>query len=793
MGRLTSELFVRLMDGVTKPAQGIARAFNGIGQSVTRLNGAGGFGQNLANSAARMNTSLDAMRGRMFDAVAAGYALQRALTAPITAAAEFETVLEDMGQKAGIPVEQLGALGEEIKEIARNTNQASMEIAAAVDNMLGMGASQEVALAAAAPIGQAATAYNAATQDLANASYAAVQNLGVAASDIGTAIDIMAFAGKEGAFELKDMAQYFPSLGAAYQRLGQDGTQSVADLSAALQIVRRGTGDASTAATNLNNVLQKIYAPATVAAFKKQGVDVFKEMADAAERGLDPIEAIAELTNETLDGDLSRLGNLFQDAQVQAGITSLIMGLEDYRRIRDEAMSAEGTVSEDYLRRIRTAQGAMDRWNASMQNLNITIGTALLPALNDMLDRILPIIGAVGDWVQANPELTSSIITAAAAIVAFRVALTALKWAGLFSAASAIGGLAKAFTLLGRASGAAKSAVALQTALAGGANYTGLQKFGTALGAIVRAVPGVGLLSSALGAIGGAVATISLPVWGTFAAVAAAVGAAGVLVWKYWDRITSVLSGVGSVISDLIPDFELSIPHIEKFQKLGQGIADGWNAGLTKLQEFGTWISNFFQQEVLSEEEKAAFAEAGREWAQGMVDSAIATVQGLVDWFAGLPAAIIAAIGSIDIGSLIQWPTPPDWLVWLLNGGNMPEKPATVTAPSGREFPTGVEKFASGGPIKKGQTGIVGDGGEPEFFTAGADGYITPFSEAGSGGGSNGRPGAPAALAFNPSLTIQGNVYGVDDLRAHFRRFAQEMHSEFEAKMAGGFADTETT
>lgn len=783
MARLTSELFVRLMDGVTKPAQGIARAFNGIGQSVNRLNGTGSFGQNLANAAARANTSLDAMRGRMFDAVAAGYALQRALTAPITAAADFETALEDMGQKAGIPVEKLGALGEEIKQIARDTNQATMEIAAAVDNMLGMGASQEVALAAAAPIGQAATAYNAATQDLANASYAAVQNLGVAADDIGRSIDIMAFAGKEGAFELKDMAQYFPGLGASYQRLGQTGTQAVADISAALQIVRRGTGDASSAATNLQNVLQKIYAPATVAAFKKQGVDVFKEMAEAAERGLDPIEAIAELTSETLDGDMSKLGNLFQDAQVQAGITSLILGLEDYRRIRDEAMDAEGTVSEDYLRRIRTAQGAMDRWNASMQNLNITIGTALLPALNDMLDRILPIIGAIGEWVQANPELTSSIITATAAIIGFRIAFTALKWAGLFSAASALGGLSKAFLLLGRASGAAKSAIALQTALAGGANYSGIQKMATGLGAIVRAVPGVGMLASGLGAIGTAIAGISLPVWGGIALVAAAVGSAGVLIWKYWDRLTSIFSGVGAVVAEtLAPAFDLLKPAIDWMAPAGTAITDAWDGALGKLQEFGNWIGSFFQREVLTEEEKAAMAQAGRDWAQGMVDGAKAVINDMIEWFKGLPQMILNAIGSIDLGSLIQWPQMP----W-------DSAPApTQTAPSGREFPTGVEQFAKGGAVRKGETIVVGDGGEPEFFTPGADGFITPFSMADGGGSSSARPAPTAAPAFNPTFIVQGSVYGVADLEERFRQFAQQMQSEFAAKMAGSFADTET-
>lgn len=787
MASLTSELFVRLLDGVTRPAAGIGRALRGIGSAAQGVNNMP-LGQRLADTSARLQTSLDATRGQMLDAVAVGYMLQRALTAPLNAAANFETQLEDMGQKANIPREQLAALGEEIKTVANDTNQATSEIAAAVDTMLGMGASKDVAIAAASPIGQAATAYRAASMDLANASWAAVDNLKVPASEIGSAIDAMAAAGKEGAFELRDMAQYFPALGAQYQALGQGGVDSVADLAAALQIVRKGTGDASSAATNLQNVLQKIYAPATIAAFKKEGVDVFKEMERAAEAGLTPIEAIARLTEHTLDGDLSKLGTLFADAQVQAGMRSLIQGMDEYRRIRDVAMDAEGTVSEDYLRRIQTAAGAQARWNASMENLGIAIGSTMVPALNDILDKLIPVIQGIGDFAAAHPELTSNIIMATAALIGFRVALTGAKFMGLYAAAGAVGGLGKAFLLLGRASGTAKSAIALQTALANGASYSTLAKVGTAIGSIARSVPLIGPLVGVLTGIGTAIGTISLPVWGAFAAVAAAVGAAGVLVWKYWDRITSVLSGVGSVISDLIPDFEISIPHIEKFQKLGQGIADGWAMATSALQDFGSWISSFFQQEVLSEEEKAAFANAGREWAQGMVDSAKAVVTGMVEWFAGLPGMIISAIGSIDIGSLIQWPTPPDWLIWLLNGGNMPAAP-TQTAPSGREFPTGIEEFAEGGPMKKGQTGIVGDGGEPEFFTAGADGYITPFSAIGDGSGGKVQGGSRGPVTYAPVFTT-GNIYGVEDFERRLEQFAARMKEDFDSIMNGGFADT---
>ncbi|MEY4952837.1 MAG: hypothetical protein RL299_1261, partial [Pseudomonadota bacterium] len=425
---VTSQLIMELLDRVTGPARKVASSVRGVNRAVK--DGAGvnvSMADRIASAQLRTQMSLDRARMGVVDTIGAYYLLRDAIAAPIRAAASFETSLEDIGQKAGIPVEKLGALGERIKQTARDTNQATSAIASAVDALVGRGAGTDVALAAAAPIGKAATAYRASTDDLASAAWAAVDNLKVPADQIETAMDMMAQAGKEGAFELRDMAQYFPGLGAAYQGLGESGVESVADLAAALQVVRKGTGDSASAATNLQNVLQKMRSPATVRAFKKMGVSLEKELTKAAEAGLTPIEAIAQITEKTLKGDLSKIGYLFEDAQAQAGVRSLIQGMEEYKRIREEASGAKGVVDADYERRIKTAAGAQDRWNASVERLNIALGTTLLPLLNDVLDGVIPVIEKIGELAEAHPELTRNITATVGGLIAFKGALSLLK------------------------------------------------------------------------------------------------------------------------------------------------------------------------------------------------------------------------------------------------------------------------------------------------------------------------------------------------------------------------------
>lgn len=608
-----------------------------VAASLTRAVGSanrqlGSIGQEFAGQQARLGAAIarndmaiNNARMGLVDAAGAFFALRAAIGAPIRAAAEFETVLEDIGQKAGVPTEKLDALGEKIKQVARDTNQGAMDIGASVDALVGRGASMDVALVAADPIGRAATAYRAATDDLAAASWAAVDNLKVPADQIESALDAMAQAGKEGAFELRDMAQYFPAIGAAYQGLGQSGVGSVADLAAALQVVRKGTGDASTAATNLQNVLQKIGSNQTIKNFDKLGINIRDAMSKAAEQGMTPIEAIANITNDALGGDLSKLGLLFEDAQVQAGLRSIIQNMEEYRRIRGEALGANGVVSADYARRIKTAEGASKRWAASLNTLSITIGAALLPAMNQTLDTIIPVVSAVGDWVAANPDLLSGIMLATGALVAFRGALAAIKFVGLVGKGGALSLLAAGMGTVGAAAsrmgGAARAAVALQATLGAmdGKTLGTVSKIGIALGAMVRAVPGVALLGQGLAAAGAAIAAVSAPVWGAVAAAALVIGAAGATIYKYWDRISSVFAGVSRAVGEILaPALDALRPVLGWFAPIGDVIAAGWTKAGDAIGAAMEWLGAAFGQEVLSDADKASLEQSGYDAVMGM-------------------------------------------------------------------------------------------------------------------------------------------------------------------------------
>ncbi|TGQ92183.1 phage tail tape measure protein [Mesorhizobium sp. M8A.F.Ca.ET.208.01.1.1] len=764
MANLTSQLLVRLIDGVSVPARAAARSLLGIGNAARSING---VQTNLRDAIERNNAALDRARGRMLDASAAGYALYRALKAPIEAGVEFQTQLEDIGQKAEIPQARLAALGQQIRRVARDTNQAASKMAQGLDTLVGFGASENDALGLLQPIGRAATAYRAEIDDLARAGYAALDNLKVPADQFGRALDAMAKSGKEGAFELRDMAQYFPSLGAAYQALGQKGVPAVADLSAALQIARKGAGDSAEAANNLRNVLQKINSPQTRKAFKKMGVDLTREMKKLAKKGYTPLEAIAEITNKTLKGDLGKIGDLFQDAQVQAGLRPLIQNIEEYRRIRKEALAAQGTVEEDYQRRLKTTLGTLQRFQATIETMNTSIGAALLPGLSEYADKLGTVAAKVADFADAYPQLTSNLVQAGAALISFRVALAGLSFLGLNLRGALLTIALGIANIGGRAIVAAKNAVALQRALGAmsGQKLGAFGTFATALRGMIFAVPGVSMIASALAAVGSALAAITAPAWGLIALGVAAVAAAGALLWKYWDRITSVLSGVASAFAEeLAPAIKAIQPVLDLLRPVGEAIAAGFDKARAALSAFGDWIGSFFSREVLSEDQKAQWATAGHDAAIRMIEAIKSVFSGLVEWAASLGAQIgnaIASAASAAIGKLRSY---------LPSFGGA----ASPAASAGSQVGALAGHRAGGGPVRAGGSYLVGERG-PEVVTMGRSGHVRPNSSLGG-----------AALHQTNNITISG-VAG--DLRELADQIGHILEKKTEMLVRGLHAD----
>ncbi|KQO07867.1 phage tail tape measure protein [Sphingomonas sp. Leaf242] len=355
--------------------------------------------------------------------LATGMVMARPILGGIEQAQAFQSGMTDIAQKADLTRVQADKMGASLLIAARAANQMPEDLQKGVDTLSGFGLDPTKATQMMKPIGRAATAYKAEIDDLSAAAFAANDNLKVPISQTGKVIDIMAEAGKAGAFEIKDMAGAFPSLTAGYQALGQTGTRAVADLAAALQIARKGAGDSASAATNVSNIIQKISSPATIKAFSKFGIDLPKALKKAYAEGKTPLEAIAELTKKATKGDLGKLGFLFEDSQVQQGQRPIIQNLKEYRDIRAKAQAANGTTDTDFAERMKDSAEQTKALKVNAAALAISLGNTLLPTVNVVLERAGAFADRLATWSQQHPALTRGIVLFAGGLSALFIVL----------------------------------------------------------------------------------------------------------------------------------------------------------------------------------------------------------------------------------------------------------------------------------------------------------------------------------------------------------------------------------
>jgi len=299
---------------------------------------------------------------------------------PIQEAAAFQQKLLDIAGTSNLAGKQAFGLVDQMKArdegLALDVGTFSDTIASGAGQMIAAGLAPDLVDASIRDIGRAAKAANADFSDMAGVATSLLSTLKLPADQLSASLGGLVVAGKEGAFELKDMARYFPTLTSQMAKYGVTGREAVNFLGAALQISRKGTADPAEAANNLKNFLSKIAAPQTIKSFREMGVDIQAVMQDAATKGINPIEAVMQkivkltgvsgneidklmkkATTNGLEGadalgfvreqleaihGAGKLGNIFADQQVMDFIIPFLANVDEFKRIKQAVAEATG-------------------------------------------------------------------------------------------------------------------------------------------------------------------------------------------------------------------------------------------------------------------------------------------------------------------------------------------------------------------------------------------------------------------------------------------------------------------
>lgn len=757
MATLTSSLIVRLLDQVTKPAKGVARALTGIGEAARSASGIS-IGQRLTGAIERNNEALADTRGRLVDAVGGFYLLKQGLGAAIRPAVSFESAMADVAKVTNFSDSGLADYGKSLRKLA------SSEIPMAVDELAALSA-------AAAQSGvpetdlldftrltaKSAVAWEM-TGAVAGEALAKIRTaLGLTNEQTALYADAINHLSDNTASSAPDLVDFSRRVASQGEFFGFAKEETLA-FGAAMVSAGAESEVAATSFRNMGRALTK-GASATKAqrrAYKSLGLEatkVAKAMQDdAVGTTLDVIERLGKLPEHM---QASVMSDLFGDeARALAPLLSNAELLRNALKLVGDETAYANSVGREFERRAQTSAYAWQRFKSQLNDIALSIGGALLPALKEIMATLGPIVLKVSEFVEANPKLTAAVIGTTAALIGLRVGLIGLQWAGLmakggllsaalgvvnlgsgirsvaaFLAAPFIGALTRAIGVMQIANMRFRMMGA--AARAGEIGLLGMAQ-GT-LATVGRAL--LGLLNP-LGIVRAAFTALKFAVIGTgIGAAVLAIAAAGTWIYNNWSGLVSFFEGFGTGLMNALA------PVMPVIQPVVDGVS---------------WLADKFR--ALTGDIGASEGQ-WRSWGEtvgGIVGNAI---RKLIDLF-----------GSLANGIRNAWNSAKNFLGFGGGGGGASSAPA-----EGGGSIAGAR--AKGGDVFSGRSYLVGEEG-PEIFTPGRNGHITP-----NGGGS--------APPISAQVTL--HVHGVTDLQEIVNRAVGELERAVRHSLQGVYADMRLT
>lgn len=257
----------------------------------------------------------------------------------------------------------------------------------------------------AEPVAIMAKATQSSQEDIARSTVALQQNLGIASKDIMATFDAMAYGGKAGQFELRDMAKHLPSIGAKWAAYGGKGKRAAQMIVAAGQSIRKMTGTSSEAATNFENLLGKLGSPDVIKRLSKIGINVKKTMLDAKENGLDPVFELLQKIKMQVGDDPFKLGEIIPDVQARDAMRALISDWGEFVKLYKSMDSkAAGSVMRDFEQATANANSAWDRFSANVANKAKSMAEHSLPMLTKAMNTLSDTMEDEGPKIGFEPS-----------------------------------------------------------------------------------------------------------------------------------------------------------------------------------------------------------------------------------------------------------------------------------------------------------------------------------------------------------------------------------------------------
>lgn len=679
--------------------------------------------------------------------VAAATAVATLGTAAVKSAAEYEAQLANVstlltGTEAEVAA-RTAEIGDQVLEISNRTGVATADLTDGMYQVVSAFGDSADAAAILETAAKSAAAGNATTTDSINLLSAVTKGYGdTSAEAVQQAADLAFATVRLGQTSFPELAAGMGKVIPLASTLGLEQEQ----LWGAMATLTGVTGSTAEVVTQMKATMQAFLSPSKnmQAALKNMGYESGQALLES--KGL---QGSLDALKDAVGGNELAFAGLFSSVEAQTAVLAMAGNqAENLTSKTAEMYEATGAANTAFERQTNTLKYDIKMIKNLGANFLTQLGTNILPYVREFAEAALPVVSETLEKI--GSYMTGTIIPAAE---------TAVKW------------ISEHRTLI------LALAAGIATAVAA---YKAYKVAITAYNAVM-AVYKVVTAASATGTftLAGAMTALNLPVLAVVAAIGLAV-AAGILIYKNWDKIKAkavelgakisevwgnIKTGVSEAVANLVSAFQSNFPLLSAY------LSGWWKSVSAAWENVKAIFANIidFVQNVFAGNWSAAWdnivAIFGNVFGM-IVNLAKAPINGVIsaiNW-------VLEKINSISV-------TIPDWV------------PGVGGKTLGFNIPT-IPALAAGGIATAPTLAQIGEGGEPEAvlplskLAALLDEWTKPKPTPGGGTGGGGE-----TVVFSPVFNFYGGTPSREEAEeagrisfAEFKKLYRQMKAEEKRK-----------
>ncbi|ELN1085017.1 phage tail tape measure protein [Salmonella enterica] len=380
-----------------------------------------------ANRAARAD-----LRGQVLETAAMGYVAAQ----PIRAAINYESAMADVKKVVNFKDDtEANQMGRDILKMSTQIPMAAEGIAQIVSAAGQSGVAKAELLDFAASAAKMATAFDVSADDAGSTMAAWRASMGLSQAKAVALADATNHLSNNMNAQAKDIAGVLKRQGAVAMSAGLNEIQA-ASLSAALLSGGAGEEVAATALKNITGAMMKgnTGTKAQQAAWAELGFDPNQlagdMLSDAPGTMIKVFEAMQDVPEEQVNALVS---TLFGE-EVKGSVMPMLKNLDNLRnafKMTSDAAQYQGSMEAEYQARSATTANNLQLLSNKFERLQISVGTLLLPALNDIVGPIADFADYLADAAEKYPAIAKGIAMVGMGLVALKVGALAVKMVGL--------------------------------------------------------------------------------------------------------------------------------------------------------------------------------------------------------------------------------------------------------------------------------------------------------------------------------------------------------------------------